>query len=54
MTKPKSAPDLSQFNPAEREIIDLMQRDQDQPLTQEQINLSLKQARAIYGDDLNG
>lgn len=42
------------YNKREREIIDLVQRGRDRPLTQEEINLSLEQARAIHGEDLEG
>ena len=46
--------DLSRYNEREREIIDIVQRGRDRPLTQEEINLSLEQARAIHGEDLLG
>jgi hypothetical protein len=46
--------DLSRYSKAEREIIDLVQKRQGRALTQEEINLSLEQARAIHGDDLTG
>jgi hypothetical protein len=39
---------------AERSIIDYLQKSRGRPLTQEEINLSLEQARAIHGDDLEG
>ena len=46
--------DLSRYSKAEREIINLMQKGEDRPLTQEQINNGLEQAKAIFGDDLMG
>ena len=49
-----NAVDLSRYNEREREIIDLMQKGEDRPLTQEQITNGLEQAKAIYGDDLMG
>ena len=47
-----NAVDLSRYNEREREIINLMQKGRDRPLTQEQINNGLEQAKAIFGDDL--
>jgi hypothetical protein len=41
-------------SPAEREIIDLVAKNKGRSLTREEINLTLAQARAIHGDDLNG
>ena len=38
--------DLSRYNEREREIIDLMQRGEDRPLTQEQITNGLEQAKS--------
>jgi hypothetical protein len=55
ISKPKNVVDLSwyrRYNKEEREIIEYLQ--QDGPLTQEQINLALEQARSIHGDDLKG
>jgi len=46
-----SGVDLSRYNAREREIIDYLQERRG-PLSQEEINLALEQARAIYGDDL--
>ena len=50
----KNVVDLSRYTKAEREIIEFLQRRKSRPLTQEEINLSLEQARAIHGDDLMG
>ena len=49
-----NAVDLSRYNEKEREIINLMQKGEARPLTQEQINNGLGQARAILGEDLDG
>jgi hypothetical protein len=42
------------YSKREREIIAICERYHDRPLTQEEINLSLEQARAIHGEDLLG
>jgi hypothetical protein len=52
LPKPTRAVDLSLCSPAEREIIEVVTKNKGRPLTLEEINLSLEQARAIHGDDL--
>jgi hypothetical protein len=42
------------FTDREREIICICEQYKGRPLTQEEINNSLEQARAIHGDDLMG
>jgi hypothetical protein len=53
-TKPSNEVDLSRYSPAERRIIDLVAKNKGRPLTQQEVNLALEQARAIHGDDLTG
>ena len=42
------------YTQREREIIDYMAQCKGRPLTQEEINFCLEQAKAIHGDDLLG
>ncbi len=53
-TKPSNEVDLSRYSPAEQAIIAMVAKNKGRALTQEEINLSLEQARAIHGDDLTG
>jgi hypothetical protein len=43
-----------EYTAAERAIIDLLEWDRRRKLTPEEIFLSLEQARAIHGEDLEG
>jgi hypothetical protein len=53
-TQPKDVVDLSRYSPAEREIIDFLQKDWGRPITQGEIDFQLDQAKSILGPDLTG
>jgi hypothetical protein len=51
---PSNAVDLSRYSPAEREIINFLQKDRGRPMTQGEIDFQLDQAKSVLGPDLTG